>query len=125
VSGIDPQSTNGSELHALFVCSYNRMRSPTAEVLFEDYAGVLTMSAGTSSDAEVVISATMIEWADVVLVMEPMHRTLLLERFGAQLKDKPLVVLGIPDLYAYMDPVLVRILREKVPRQLARGPQDT
>lgn len=103
-------------MRLLFVCSYNRMRSPTAEVVFSSYPGVETMSAGTSPDAEAVVSADMIEWADVILVMEPAHRRRLNEMFGSQLKDKRVVVLGIPDRYAYMDPELVRILNAKVPR---------
>ena len=103
-------------MRLLFVCSYNRMRSPTAEVLFANHRGVETMSAGTSPDAEAVVSAEMIEWADVILVMEPAHRKRLNEMFKSQLRDKRIVVLDIPDRYEYMDPELVRILEAKVPR---------
>lgn len=115
---IDSQSASPAVLHVLFVCSYNRMRSPTAEVLFAQYPGIVTMSAGTSPDAEMMVSASLIEWADVVVVMEPMHRKVLLDRFGALLRSKRLVVLDIPDLYPYMDPELVRILRARVPQHL-------
>jgi predicted protein tyrosine phosphatase len=118
VSDSSPHPIGLSPLHALFVCSYNRMRSPTAEVLFADYPGVETMSAGTSMDAEVVISAELVEWADIILVMEQVHASLLREWFAGQLEGKPLVVLGIPDRYPYMDSGLVRILQEKVPKYL-------
>jgi predicted protein tyrosine phosphatase len=120
VSEIDPRPAGRRKLRVLFICSYNRMRSPTAEVLFRDFPGVETLSAGTSPDAEVVVSAHFVEWADVILVMEPVHRAALLDRFGAQLRGKSLVVLGIEDRYAYMDPELVRILQEKVPEHLVR-----
>ncbi len=112
------ETEDGPKLHVLFVCSYNRMRSPTAEAVFSDYPGVETLSAGTSSIAQVEVSSELIEWADVILVMEPAHRHLLRERFGPQLKGKRLEVLGIPDLFPYMDPELVRILRERVPPHL-------
>jgi UDP-N-acetylmuramyl pentapeptide synthase len=37
--------------HILFVCSRNRLRSPTAEQVFADWPGVETASAGLSPDA--------------------------------------------------------------------------
>ena len=48
--------------------------------------------------------------------MEKTHRSKLNERFKSALKTKKLVVLDIPDKYEHMDPELVRILKEKVPR---------
>jgi predicted protein tyrosine phosphatase len=39
----------------------------------------------------------------------------LQERFGTLLKGKKISVLRIRDDYDYMDPELIRILREKVP----------
>jgi predicted protein tyrosine phosphatase len=35
----------------LFVCSQNKLRSPTAEQVFSAWEGVETLSAGTSNDA--------------------------------------------------------------------------
>jgi len=107
-------------LHVLFVCSYGRMRSPTAANLFRDYPGLETSWGGTSSFAEVPVDAARVDWADAVFVMEPTHRDALRERFSAQLADKPVVVLGIPDLYPYMDPELVGLLRAEVIPQLDR-----
>jgi predicted protein tyrosine phosphatase len=103
-------------MRLLFVCSRNRLRSPTAAAVFSGYPGVEAISAGTSPDAENPISADLIEWADVVLAMERIHRRKLNERFGARLKAKKVVVLDIPDDYGFMDPDLVRILKVKVPR---------
>ncbi|NVN90410.1 MAG: hypothetical protein HXX11_07365 [Desulfuromonadales bacterium] len=45
----------------LFVCSRNRLRSPTAEAVFSTFPGVEARSAGTSHDAEETISAELID----------------------------------------------------------------
>lgn len=100
----------------LFVCSQNRLRSPTAEAVFSAYPGVEAISAGTNNDATTPISADLIEWADVVFCMEKVHRNKLTSKFKNHFKNKRLVVLDIPDNYEYMDLDLVRILKAKVPR---------
>jgi predicted protein tyrosine phosphatase len=101
-------------MNLLFVCSENRFRSPTAEAVFSSYPGVRTKSAGTEPDAQIVVSVDLIEWADMILVMEQFHGRELNDRFKGELRGKRLVVLGIPDRYLYMDPELVRILKTKV-----------
>ena len=75
-------------MRLLFVCSRNRLRSPTAAAVFSAYPGVEAMSAGTSRDAENPISADLIEWADAVLAMEKTHRRKLNERFKAKIKSQ-------------------------------------
>jgi predicted protein tyrosine phosphatase len=98
----------------LFVCSRNRLRSPTAEAVFGGYEGIEALSAGTAPDAETPVSAELIEWADVVFAMEGVHRKRLNGKFGALLQGKRVVVLGIRDEYAYMQPELVALLKSKV-----------
>jgi predicted protein tyrosine phosphatase len=100
----------------LFVCSQNRLRSPTAEAVFSAYPGVETTSAGTNRDATTPVSADLIEWADVVIAMEKAHRNKLTSKFKEAFKSKRLVVLDIPDDYEYMDPDLIRILKARVSR---------
>ncbi len=102
----------------LFVCSGNRLRSPTAEAVFSALDGFEATSAGTSSDADNVISSDLLAWADIIFVMEKIHRARLNERFRTHLKGKKLVVLDIPDRYRYMDPELVRVLKTKVFRHI-------
>jgi predicted protein tyrosine phosphatase len=97
----------------LFICSRNRLRSPTAEAVFSGHPGVETDSAGLADDAEVPLCADQIEWADVILVMEPIHKTRLNRRFKTRLGGKKVAVLGIPDNYGYMDESLVRLLKSK------------
>jgi len=100
----------------LFVCSQNRLRSPTAEAVFSSYSGVEAISAGTNNDAPTPVSADLIEWADVIFCMEKVHRNKLASKFKTEFKTKRLLVLDIPDNYEYMDPELIRILKAKVPR---------
>ena len=97
----------------LFVCSRNRLRSPTAAAVFADHPGVETDSAGLSPDAETVLHEDQIEWADVILLMEPIHRTRLQQKFGPRLTGKRIAVLGIPDDYEEMAPALVSLLRKR------------
>ena len=102
----------------LFICSRNRLRSPTAEAIFANRPGIETDSAGLAPDAEVVLDVSQIQWSDVLLVMEQVHRTRLHAKYGNHLRGKRVVVLGIPDNYDYMDPELIRILEVKCGRYL-------
>jgi predicted protein tyrosine phosphatase len=103
-------------MRILFICSENRLRSPTAAAVFSEYEGVEAISAGTNADCETPVSGDLIEWADVVLVMERSHRNKVAQKFRALLKGKKLAVLDIPDKFEFMDPVLIQILKNRVPR---------
>jgi predicted protein tyrosine phosphatase len=100
--------------HLLFICSQNKLRSPTAEAVFAGVAGVDVDSAGTNHDAVVPLSPEQVEWADVIFVMEKAHREKLTRKFKRYLKHQRVIVLGIPDNYGYMDPDLVELLKVKV-----------
>ncbi len=102
----------------LFICSQNRLRSPTAEQVFADLPGVETASAGLNNDAENPLTPELLTWADLVFVMERAHRDKLSSRFRAHLGRQRIVCLDIPDEYDYMDPELIALLRAKVPRYL-------
>lgn len=91
-------------LKVLFVCSRNRLRSPTAEQVFGSYPGIEADSAGLAPDAETVLVAEQVQWADVIFVMENQHRSRLNQRFRKALNGKRVVCLDIPDDYAYMLP---------------------
>lgn len=96
--------------HILFLCSRNRLRSPTAESIFSGIPGIEVESAGLSPDAEVPVTSELIEWADTILVMERIHLGRLQQKFGPWLKGKRTASLNIPDDYDYMDPALVTLL---------------
>ena len=103
---------------ALFICSRNQLRSPTAEQVFASWPGVETDSAGTASDAAVPLSADQLEWATIIFVMEKRHRARLATRFKRQLNGKRIVCLDIPDNYGYMQPELIALLEAKAGRFL-------
>ncbi|RZJ26063.1 MAG: phosphotyrosine protein phosphatase [Brevundimonas sp.] len=101
-------------INLLFLCSRNRLRSPTAEQVFAARPGIETASAGLAPDAEEACSAELVEWADIIFVMEKTHRAKLQRRFKAQLKCARVICLDIPDDYAFMQPELVALLEKKV-----------
>jgi predicted protein tyrosine phosphatase len=104
----------------LFICSANKLRSPTAEQVFSTWPDVEVDSAGLLASADQQLSAEQVEWADIIFVMEKAHRTKLSETFRKHLKGKRVVCLDIPDDYEFMDPALVRLLEARVPRFLTR-----
>ncbi|WP_313524765.1 low molecular weight protein tyrosine phosphatase family protein [Shinella sp.] len=101
--------------NVLFICSQNKLRSPTAEQVFANWPGIETSSAGTNNDADNPLSAEEIEWADIIFVMERTHRNKVQRKYWAALKGKRLICLHIPDDYAFMDPALIELLKRKVP----------
>lgn len=98
----------------LFVCSRNQWRSPTAERIFSRSAGYQVRSRGLSASAVRRLTETDIVWADVIFVMESEHRQQLLKRFRADVADRPVHVLDIPDEYQFMDPELVELIESGV-----------
>lgn len=105
-------------MNVLFICSQNRLRSPTAEQVFSTWPGVSCTSAGTNHDAEVPLSAELVQWADLIFVMEGAHREKLRSRFREHLRDRRVVCLDIPDEFEFMDPELIQRLLAKVPPHL-------
>lgn len=105
-------------MNLLFVCSENKLRSPTAEAVFSEYKGIEAIGAGTNRDAVTPVSGDLIEWADCILVMENSHRNKISKKYQKQLKGKKLVVLDIPDIYECMDPALIHLLKTRVSRFL-------
>jgi len=101
-------------MNLLFVCSRNRLRSPTAETIFSAYTGLEVTSAGLDRDAEMCLDSETVQWADVILVMESSHRRQLTKKFQPWLKNKRVICLNIPDQYEYMQPELVKLLKKKV-----------
>ncbi|WP_175955359.1 low molecular weight protein tyrosine phosphatase family protein [Burkholderia sp. BCC0405] len=100
-------------MRALFICSRNRLRSPTAEAVFAAWPDVETDSAGLAPDADTRLSVEQLDWADVVFVMERTHRAQLAAQFGTHLRHKKIVCLDIPDRYTCMQPELVTLLERK------------
>jgi predicted protein tyrosine phosphatase len=109
----------------LFVCSQNRLRSTTAEQIFSTREDIEVASAGTNADADTPLTAELIEWAEIIFVMENAHRAKLQKRFRSSLKSKRVVCLDIPDDYEFMDPLLVRMLENRVTQHLPSTPPSS
>ncbi|MBW4583393.1 MAG: low molecular weight protein tyrosine phosphatase family protein [Tildeniella nuda ZEHNDER 1965/U140] len=107
---------NGGRLmkKLLFVCGKNRLRSPTAEAIFSYYEGLEVESAGIDRDADVPLGHEIIQWADIIFVMEKVHRSKLSKKFQRYLNEKRVICLDIPDEYEYVEPVLIELLKKKV-----------
>jgi predicted protein tyrosine phosphatase len=96
----------------LFICSKNQWRSPTAELLFKNHPEHFARSAGTSSKARIRVNQKLLDWADMVFVMETKHRDLLKQQF--LVIGKQLIVLDIEDNYKFGDVELVEILKHSL-----------
>jgi predicted protein tyrosine phosphatase len=105
----------------LFVCSRNKLRSPTAEQVFSTWKGIEVASAGLAADAETPLTADLVEWADIIFVMEKAHRSKLSAQFKGSLNGQRIVCLNVPDRYAFMEPALVSLLTKRVPKFLGVG----
>ena len=102
----------------LFVCSQNALRSPTAEQVFSKWPDIEVDSAGLNNDAVNPVTPQLVDWADVIFVMELAHLSKLRKKFRSSLNRQRVICLDIPDDYDFMDPALVRILEARVPRYL-------
>lgn len=101
-------------MNFLFVCTGNVSRSPAAAAVFRQITNGIheARSAGISPFCPHPISVEDVRWADVVAVMEGDHRAFAVERWP---EVAPKVrVLGIEDRYHRHDPVLLRLLEEKL-----------
>jgi predicted protein tyrosine phosphatase len=98
---------------ALFVCSANKLRSPTAAEVFSEWPEVETDSAGLLNTADVQLSPEQVEWATIIFVMEKAHRNKLQKKFRNSLKSQRVICLDIPDDYDFMQPELIKLLEAK------------
>lgn len=94
----------GDTKKVLCVCSSGLLRSPTAAVILSQPPyNYNTRAVGVDkSHALIPIDQVLLEWADEIICMDSDH-----EKEIRHLTDKPIVVLGIPDEFGYMDGALV------------------
>jgi predicted protein tyrosine phosphatase len=104
--------------NVLFICSQNKLRSPTAEAIFTGQDNFEVASAGLDKDATVTVTPELLKWADIIFVMEKNHKNRLQKRFRKYLNKQKVICLGIPDNYEFMDPELVRKFKDMIPRLL-------
>ena len=106
-----------SKKHLLFICTENLDRSPTAERLFLHSDKYEAKSAGTSPTADTRLSASALEWADIVFCMEEKHKVYIEGAFP-RYKNKEVHVLEIPDCYHEGSRNLIKLLEEKLKNYL-------
>jgi predicted protein tyrosine phosphatase len=111
-----------TNLKVLFVCDANRLRSPTAEAIFTGRPHLEVRSAGLARQATVPLTIEMLEWADLVFVMEKRQRNIIQSRFKELYQRKRIVCLYIPDDFEFMDPELIQLLEERVSPYLQTPP---
>ena len=102
------------KLKLLFVCTINRMRSATAHKIYENDFRFEVKSAGTDEAANTVLSVELLNWADSIVVMEKHHRNFIRKHFPEIYRKKKIVCLYISDIYGYMQPELIEILKIKI-----------
>jgi predicted protein tyrosine phosphatase len=114
---------NAARTKVLFVCSRNRRRSLTAEIIFKDVTAWEVRSAGTEEGARIKVTAGHVGWADVIVVMEKRHKERLRQKFPDAFGGKPCVCLFIRDDYEFMDAALIAILRERMEEYFPAVPE--
>jgi predicted protein tyrosine phosphatase len=120
----------GAYKKVLFVCSAGLLRSATAAHVFsaEPY-NFNTRTAGVALEYALnPVNEALLEWADHIFLMEGEHYNMLYEIFGEETGNSykaKMVVLEVPDNFAYRDERLVKILKEKVEAALGWYNADT
>ena len=103
-----------STFNTLFVCAKNQWRSPTAAAVYRNDARINVQSAGLRKQSPQVLSARLLEWADIVMVMENKHASRIRDLYRSMPELPEIIVLDIPDDYVFMDPALIEIIKEAV-----------
>ncbi len=107
---------NNYRTKLLFVCSRNKRRSLTAEMIFKNHDDFAVKSCGTSPSSRVKITEKLINWANVILVMEKRHKVIINQQFGSILNNKTIKTLDIPDDFELMDEALIELLKDRCER---------
>lgn len=106
----------------LFLCRHNRMRSPTAERIFSKRTDLDVRSAGTAGDALARVNTNMLEWADLIFIMDDLQRRSLVRQFAGHPSLEQLICLDIPDDFRFMQPELVELLHARTAPHLPPAP---
>jgi len=80
-------------------------------MLFKNHRAHQARSAGTSDKARIKVNQRLIDWADIIFVMEYKHKELLKQRFASSIANKQIIVLAIEDNYRLNDPELITLLK--------------
>ena len=103
----------------LFICSANKDRSASAELICtEKFPDISFDSAGTNEKicwqlGTVFVNQELVDWADLILVMERKHQQFIQSNFKLT-KGSKLQTLAIKDVYTYMEASLLECIEAKV-----------
>ena len=106
-------------MKVLFICSANKDRSATAELLGQElWPNHQFISAGTNQKicfqlGTQYINIELVDWAEIIFVMENKHKKELIKLFGSSFSKK-IKVLDIKDHYEYGDTNLKKIFQQKL-----------
>ncbi len=106
-------------MNILFLCTSNLHRSKTAEDFFKALESNHTFqSAGLSEKyckkyGSRLCTVELLNWAELIFVMEPRHKKRIVEYVGDRYSDK-ITVLNIDDIYQYMQPELLTKLKSNI-----------
>jgi predicted protein tyrosine phosphatase len=98
----------------LFICSFNSIRSRTAEEIYNKYTSGCARSAGILPNARIRINAALLEWADMIFTMEEDHADYIRILFPATLGTREIINLNISGEYYFNQPELISEIRKKV-----------
>jgi predicted protein tyrosine phosphatase len=73
---------------------------------------------GLNDDADNPVTPELVEWADIIFVIEKSHRNRFSRKFNRYLNRQRVICLTIPDNFEFMDPQLVLLLKVSVPKHL-------
>jgi predicted protein tyrosine phosphatase len=100
-------------MNILFVCKMNKLRSLTAEHIYQNDPRFTVKSAGTEITAQTTLSRELLDWADWIIGMEHFHIREIKNLFPDYQAVNEIIALDIPDAYNYMQAELIAILQEK------------
>ncbi|MEO9463710.1 MAG: hypothetical protein ABJ242_13355 [Marinomonas sp.] len=86
--------------------------------MFSQFDGLDVLSAGIRRDSDEQLNGELVEWADMIFVMEKRQLTFVQSNFREQLLGTQVINLSIPDRFEFMEDELVDLLRVKMKRFL-------
>lgn len=108
------------KLRVLFVCTQNKVRSLTAEHLYSVRPDLKVKSCGTANFAANQLTPELMQWAEIIFVFDQSQVDAIDQRFDLKSLDKPVVNLGMADIYKYKSDALVLKLVARLDPYLGR-----
>lgn len=107
-----------ADSHILFVCTDCRLRSPTAAKIYRRRPDLEVDCGGLGDLTKRPVTEEMVEWADIIFVMERRDVERMRGKWPVLVKNKRLINLGVPDEFAYMEGRLVKLLVRRLARYI-------